>query len=250
MYVHGPQRQYFSGPHGSDGERKLLARPYVILHARSSVDRASITSSEGRIAMDRLTRLARTRSTYIVLLIAAVAFFFIGNLGGKGGSRGGRRGCLWPGTRHPGRSHHQPRTGHRLPPLPHRPPRLPTRRLRRHLGLRLPHRDPHRPRTRRTPRTAGMARPRRSRPVRPRSLRPSPGKHSAGRSHRHPQQRLTTAGHTPTPARSTHRWARSRSAVGELTAGRAELRTLRMRFAPVNLEILSSGELGRFNISD
>jgi uncharacterized membrane protein SirB2 len=36
--------------------------------------------------MDRLTRLARTRSTYIALLIAAVAFFFIGNLGGKNGN--------------------------------------------------------------------------------------------------------------------------------------------------------------------
>jgi hypothetical protein len=31
-------------------------------------------------------RLARTRSTYIALLIAAVAFFFIGNLGGKNGN--------------------------------------------------------------------------------------------------------------------------------------------------------------------
>jgi uncharacterized membrane protein SirB2 len=36
--------------------------------------------------MDRLTRLARTRSTYVVLLVAGVAFFFIGNLGGKNGN--------------------------------------------------------------------------------------------------------------------------------------------------------------------
>jgi uncharacterized membrane protein SirB2 len=36
--------------------------------------------------MDRLTHLARTRSTYIALLIAGVAFFFIGNLGGKQGN--------------------------------------------------------------------------------------------------------------------------------------------------------------------
>jgi len=36
--------------------------------------------------MDRLTRLARTRSTYVVLLVTGVAFFFIGNLGGKKGN--------------------------------------------------------------------------------------------------------------------------------------------------------------------
>jgi hypothetical protein len=36
--------------------------------------------------MDRLTHIARTRSTYVALLIAAVAFFSIGNLGGKGGN--------------------------------------------------------------------------------------------------------------------------------------------------------------------
>jgi len=36
--------------------------------------------------MRRLTRLARARQTYIVLLVAAVAFFFIGNLGGKKGN--------------------------------------------------------------------------------------------------------------------------------------------------------------------
>ena len=36
--------------------------------------------------MDRLTRLARTRRTYIALLVAGVAFFFIGNLGGKQGN--------------------------------------------------------------------------------------------------------------------------------------------------------------------
>jgi uncharacterized membrane protein SirB2 len=36
--------------------------------------------------MDRLTHLARTRSSYIALLIAGVAFFFIGNLGGKQGN--------------------------------------------------------------------------------------------------------------------------------------------------------------------
>lgn len=38
------------------------------------------------IAMDRLTRLAHARSSYIALLIAGVAFFFIGNLGGKEGN--------------------------------------------------------------------------------------------------------------------------------------------------------------------
>ena len=36
--------------------------------------------------MERLTRLARTRRTYVILLVAAVAFFFIGNLGGKKGN--------------------------------------------------------------------------------------------------------------------------------------------------------------------
>lgn len=36
--------------------------------------------------MERLTRLAQTRRTYIILLIAGVAFFFIGNLGGKKGN--------------------------------------------------------------------------------------------------------------------------------------------------------------------
>jgi uncharacterized membrane protein SirB2 len=36
--------------------------------------------------MSRLTRLALTRSSYIVLLIAGVAFFFLGNLGGKNGN--------------------------------------------------------------------------------------------------------------------------------------------------------------------
>lgn len=36
--------------------------------------------------MDRVSRLARTRSTYVALLVAAVAFFFIGNLGGKNGN--------------------------------------------------------------------------------------------------------------------------------------------------------------------
>lgn len=36
--------------------------------------------------MDWLSRLARTRSTYVGLLVAAVAFFFIGNLGGKNGN--------------------------------------------------------------------------------------------------------------------------------------------------------------------
>ena len=36
--------------------------------------------------MESLTRLARTRSTYIALLIAGVVFFFVGNLGGKQGN--------------------------------------------------------------------------------------------------------------------------------------------------------------------
>lgn len=36
--------------------------------------------------MNRLTRLAHARSSYIALLIAGVAFFFIGNLGGKEGN--------------------------------------------------------------------------------------------------------------------------------------------------------------------
>lgn len=36
--------------------------------------------------MEWLSRLTRTRSTYIALLVAAVAFFFIGNLGGKNGN--------------------------------------------------------------------------------------------------------------------------------------------------------------------
>ena len=36
--------------------------------------------------MGSLTRLARTRSTYIALLIAGVVFFFVGNLGGKQGN--------------------------------------------------------------------------------------------------------------------------------------------------------------------
>jgi uncharacterized membrane protein SirB2 len=48
--------------------------------------RNEILPYKERSIMDRITRLACTRSTYIALLIAAVAFFFIGNLGGKGGN--------------------------------------------------------------------------------------------------------------------------------------------------------------------
>lgn len=36
--------------------------------------------------MDRIIKLARSRKTYVVLLVAIVAFFFIGNLGGKKGN--------------------------------------------------------------------------------------------------------------------------------------------------------------------
>jgi hypothetical protein len=36
--------------------------------------------------LDRFHRAAATRQTYVALLIAALAFFFIGNLGGKNGN--------------------------------------------------------------------------------------------------------------------------------------------------------------------
>jgi uncharacterized iron-regulated membrane protein len=36
--------------------------------------------------LDRFHRLARHRQTFIVLLLAAVAFFFLGNIGGRNGN--------------------------------------------------------------------------------------------------------------------------------------------------------------------
>jgi hypothetical protein len=36
--------------------------------------------------LDQFHRLARNRQTFIVLLIAAVGFFFLGNIGGKSGN--------------------------------------------------------------------------------------------------------------------------------------------------------------------
>lgn len=36
--------------------------------------------------LDRFHRLATNRQTFIVLLVAAVAFFFLGNIGGKNGN--------------------------------------------------------------------------------------------------------------------------------------------------------------------
>ncbi len=36
--------------------------------------------------LDRFHRLARNRQTFIVLLVAAVGFFFLGNIGGKNGN--------------------------------------------------------------------------------------------------------------------------------------------------------------------
>jgi ABC-type polysaccharide/polyol phosphate export permease len=36
--------------------------------------------------LDRFHRLARNRQTFIVLLVAAVGFFFLGNIGGTNGN--------------------------------------------------------------------------------------------------------------------------------------------------------------------
>lgn len=36
--------------------------------------------------LDRFHRLARNRQTFIILLVAAVGFFFLGNIGGKSGN--------------------------------------------------------------------------------------------------------------------------------------------------------------------
>jgi uncharacterized membrane protein (DUF485 family) len=36
--------------------------------------------------LNRFHRLARNRQTFIILLVAAVGFFFLGNIGGKSGN--------------------------------------------------------------------------------------------------------------------------------------------------------------------
>jgi uncharacterized membrane protein SirB2 len=42
--------------------------------------------NEGATMLERFHRLATNRQTFVVLLLAAVAFFLIGNIGGKNGN--------------------------------------------------------------------------------------------------------------------------------------------------------------------